>query len=1094
MKAVIQIIRILVVIQLIENIRCQSFGEGDIFRYFSLGNSEDEVEPVTGYSANVLSHDANNQALASLNLQQYQVTEDFEQPDEYSRADFARTKKLFRIKNPFQHQSENVQQADNNSDQHDNSQGASNQYVSVQYSMPPDDFLQKMKAENQFYQQQLSTPPPNTGYAATPLPQYQFSTISTSTYDNNNQQSNQMQLDSKVPQTQNFFSNANNYQYSTPNTFSVENVQSTPSPYSPTPLPNNNQFVGTASNPYVSSSIPLFLSSPQNMQSYISSPYSQTAIQSSSSDYNNNRGSSTISSSSESYAKNDGNKRIQVEYYDNSVNGVNYPLQQYQSEYQPTTPTPTPSPYNTGINALSKSLQEISLSQFQNFAYPNSAQDLKTDGSADNFNSDTHRTSNFPASNVYFNYIQQDYPNQNNQKTHSQEGGQETGQTEKFSSGDFGWKLGGTKFTQNIDPNSNDQSIKTYHPSQSGNEAISQFSFHMDTGKHYNYNPISKATSENTGAQEFIKAVGKSQERSQQPQQYRDANYNFYNNNNQQPQSAALTSHRLQDNSDNQRNIYNENHNVFSFGNSQPDLVTASPIYSFNSREVNNERSNSLFDHAKALKAIVPIDVSNVVGNSEFQGKNGFEGSNRFNIFNFNREQSDQNVKQYNRPIADAYYKDKNAIYGFNIKTKPEDFAVSDNIKQYDQNTPLFSKQQQTLDLSQNIPINFASVTPSFSYNSQQETQQSHSNQQGVHRFHNQAPPNLDVFKVTDGPYRFTQGISNDNYKPNTNNFEQSGITTPLSGRINQNLNSHHLDVSSGSLNKFVTNKSPGISFGKPDSEGFSGVLPTINGFRVANPFNVDMKLVADVLKGRPTVDESHLLPFRDQFNKASPPRLDLAQLQLLLKNENIGNLASYNDGGSSLTSSYFEPYNGRLPYQGIKYSRSQEEEENIPITDSDTANNPFIGAVIDQDDTQNESEIINEPAESTAEDEESITSVNLVEEKPKKVNPPKSVGERQRHPNAIGPGRHPFQRKYPRTNGPYPFFKPPPFNKSRNKITHSKNESMNRKRRLNKPPPLRILMTAEPMYEAGSFSGIDNTPLPILLRPPPQVAEAKSD
>lgn len=1082
-------VRVLVIIQIIDNIRCQGFGEGDIFRYFSLGNSEEQAEPVTGYSENVLSNDPNSQALAPLNLQQYQVTEDFEQPDEYSRADFARTKKLFRIKNPFQQQSDNVLQSDNNNDQQDNTLGASNQYASLQYSLPPDNFIQKMKAENQFYQSQLSTQAPNTGFVATPLPQYQFSTISSSTYDNNNLHPNQMSYDSKISQSQNLLSNGNNYQYSTPNPFSGDNVQSTPSPYSPTPLPSNNQFVGTSSNPYISSSIPLFLSSPQNIQSFMSSPYSQTTIQSSSADYNNNRGSSTIGSHSEGYDKNDGNQRIQVEYYDNSANGVKYPIQQYQNEYQPTTIAPPQSPYNTGVNALSKSLQELSLSQIQNLAFSNNVQDLRNDGSADNVNIDTHRANNFPASNAYFNYIQRDYSNQNNQKTRTQEGAHESGQTDHSINNDFGWKLGGKKISQNFDINSNDN-FKTYHPLQSGGEAISQVSFHMDTGKHYNYDQISKATSENAEAQEFIKAVGKSQERSKHPLPYRGSNFHTYSGNNQQPQSAALTSQGFQDNVDNQRNNYNENQNIFPFGHNQPDLVTASPVYPFNAREINNERTNSLFDHAKALKAIVPIDVSNVVGNSEFQGKNsGFEASNRLNIFNFNKEQSDQNLKQYNRPISDAYYKDKNAIYGFNIKTKPDDFVEFDSFKHFDQNTPSFSKQQQNLDLGQNIPINFVSGSPSFGYNSHQETQ-SLSNLQGTHRFQNQVAPDLGVFKVTDGPYHFTQGTSGDSYKSGNNNLKQNGIPSPLSGRINQNLNTHQLDVSSNPFNKFVAGKSPGISFVNPDSESFSGALPSINGFKVANPFNVDMKLVSDVLKGRPTVDESHLLPFRDQFNKASPPRLDLSQLQLLLKNEN--NLATFNDGGSSLSTSYFEPYNGRFPYQSVKYSRSQEEEENIPITD--TANSPYIGAVMDQDDTQNETELTNEPSEMTIEEEESVPLANLDEDKPKKISPPRIVSDRHRHPNTIGPGRHTFQRKYPRTNNPYPYFKPTPSNKSRSKLSYSKNEHPSRKRRLNKPPKtLRILMT-EPLYASNSLSEIDATPLPILLRPPPQVAEAKSD
>ncbi|KOB64928.1 Uncharacterized protein OBRU01_23457, partial [Operophtera brumata] len=1033
-------IRILVVILLVHQTCCQDgYSDRDILRYQQMAANEGQLAAIAGYSNNIVQRDPTSQTVSSVN-EQYHMTDDTANSD-YHRADRTRTRKVYRIKNPFQHQLEDNRQ-DGNLDPRDSSTGASNQYASMQYSLPPEEFLRQIRGESLFYQQ--PTPAPNLGYTATPQPQYQYSTVSPSSYDNT------IQLASQIPQleakshTQYL---TNTFQYNSPNTFSFDGVQSTPSPVTPfisTALPSG-QFVSTPSNSYVSSASSIFLSSPPNLQ-YVSSPLS--AIQTGSPEYSSNtRVTTTLGSNALNYDNNDQNKKLEIDHYDNSANGIRYPIsvqRQYQNEYGSSTPVPTASPDSrdqwqnnmNNVNAAAKSLQDVTYTQYQN--YPYNQQDNRADSNEEHSNSETHRIGNMPsANNIYLNYMQPEYQVQSNQvnsRSRTRDLEQQTGQPDYYTNGEYGWKLEDKKQPTNNDAYSSEHYRYQSIGLQSDNgEAVSQMNFHMDTGKQYN-------------------------------------NYD-------------------------QKNKYLDSSTQNNYYNQQPDLITASPYYYSRDNNIDNKQKPS-FDHAKALKNIVPIDVSNVVSHSESQKGIVNDDNNRYRIQNYAMDQLDR--QQY-RPLTDSYFKDKNAVYGLNIKTKQDEYQGPESPKLFDPNSSNYGKQQQSQQEPTYTQSGFSGGPQRISYISQspgnaQDNLQSSANiqQQGLQRPQNQMPTDINsILKLNDVPYQLTQNFSPDALKFHSVNFDRGSIPSPLPVRINQDVGMHQLDVTSNLLSKLML-KQPGLNLNRPDLDPQTGSLvSTINGFKVANPYNVDLKLVADMLKGKSSVDD-HILSFRDQYSKPTPLKLDLSQLQLLLKNDNVGSLAPVSDGLNVLSNPFLEIYNsGRYPYQ--KYSRSQEEEEPlVPIADA-SSHHP-IGAVMEQDDPTNEQEDSTAP-ESNALSEGSI-SVNHEDNRPKKrYHSHRSVSDRHRHPNSLLSGRYSYQKRYPKAgiDEPYPLLKPPPLHSMRGRGSHIKLEKHSRRRRLNKPKIFRV-MKAEPLFEAETEGDSYESPVSVVLRPPAPVIESKSD
>ncbi|XP_049875584.1 uncharacterized protein LOC126373468 [Pectinophora gossypiella] len=1117
MKAVLQTSHVrslwLITIILIKAVRCQDgFSDRDLLRLQQIANQEGPVETITSYSTNIIQRDPSSQSISSVSVQ-YHMTDDAEKNEEYNRADRGRSRKVYRIKNPFQRQLEDEgRQQESQPSPQDSDGGASNQYAAMQYSLPPEDFLRQMRAENQYYQQQqqpqVSTQAPNLGYTATPQPQYQYSTIAASGYENNPQPNQMPQLEPKVSQAQDYRSIANSYQYNSPNSY-VESVQSTPSPVPPYVSTSNNQYVGTPANTYVSSSSPIYLSSPANVQ-FISS--SIPSMPAGTPDY---KITSTLGNSL-NYDTAELNKKMQIDHYDNSINGIRYPSniqQQYQSEYPSSTALPTTTPYpdpvrdswqnNINSNPYPKSIQEYPL--YQRYSYYKNQQESRPEQVQENVNSDTHRIGNMPAANnVYLNYAPPDYQVLSNIRTRTRDTEHETSQPEYYSHGEYGWKLSDKKplVSQSGYASAN---YPRYQPvnSQPESVAVSQMSFHMDTGKTHNYDHISKSSPDTVDAQEFAKAAAKAHENLKR-QQYYSSEYASSFNTNNPPVSSTAGNNYYNSNIEKQRpKIYSDSSstNPYYYNNPQQDLITAAPYYYANAREnAGEEKPKQPFDHDKALKNIVPIDVSNVVPENQQKVPQGLDNSYRYTLQNYNKDQLEQNLKQNFKAITDSFYQDKNAVYGINIKPRPEENSPAEGLhKVLEQNPQYFTKQSTQEQYYGQSPYDnkryVDSSSSSANYISHQSSGYSDSvqspanvQQQGLQRPQSQVPTDIaSILKLNDIPYRLTQNLPPETFRLNNNNYEPSGLPTPLPIRLNQDVGSHQIDVASSILNKLMLNKQPSVNINRDIDPN---VISTINGFKVANPFNVDLRLVADMLKGRQAVDESQMINLREQYSKPTPLKLDISQLhQLLLKNDNNINLGSL-DGLSGYSSPYMDVYNGRFPYTGVKYSRSQEEEETvIPIADS--SNTHPIGAVID-DDTVNVREI-NAAGELTAQDDDSVSAVGFGEDRPKHSYDPEHRPDRHRRPNSIMPGRPSFPRKYPKGNvgEPYPLLKPPPQHLSKSRNHHSKPDKYGRRRRVRRPKSVRILKT-EPLFEADADENEESVPL--LLRPPPQIVEAKSD
>ncbi|XP_045499980.1 putative uncharacterized protein DDB_G0282129 [Colias croceus] len=1104
MRAVLQTIRILVLIVIVHNTHCQDgFNNQDILRVQQVGN-DGHIETITGYSKN----DPNSQSMSSLNVQ-YQMQNNANNYD-FNR-DRGRTRKVYRIKNPFQGSQGDETQMDSNNSQ-DTGTAASNQYAGMQYSLPPEEFLQQMRAENQYLQQQqqqqqqhqqqqqLSTQASVYSYTATPQPQYSYSTMTASNYDNQPLQNMQEQKSLNSM----YNSNQNTYQYNTANSYNLDTPHSTPAP-SFLSTPSNQYNIGTPTNTFVSSASPMYITSPPNLQPYVSSPYTNT--QTGTVDYNSNR-VSTIGNSLQNYDTNMLNKKIQMEYGNNlryQTNSQN----QYQNDYPSSTISPVSSPYSEEIRdnwqssgsnynnglALPKSSQDLSLSQYPlntHYRY-NNQEDTKIDNNYDNINQDSRRFGALSAANnVYYNYINPDNQQQNNYKVQVREVDQQFGQTPSYSHGDYGWKLnerrspsyGGDVSTGSY------SGYQLYNTKSDNSGAMSQVNFHMDTSRPYNYNQISKSSTEKLEAEEFARAAAKAHENlKQQLEADRlSANHQYGNN-------VYSNGDTYYTNNDKSRNKYeNQNSNQYSSGSMQTDYNSPSQYFS---RENYVDKPKQSFDHDSAIKNIVPIDVSNVVQNSNAQMKsNGLDLNNKYSLTSYNKEQVEQNLKQANRPTSETYYKDKNNVYSFGIKSQPEEYmSIAERLKQKD-SVSLQGKSQ-----SSDAIFGFGG----FSGNKRYVDDSSQLNNYGSHSSSNQdsslsadsIQQNIlqrkpltgsdiaTLMKFNDIPLRLTHNLNVDSFRLQNNNFEQNPLPNPLPVRLSQNLENHHVDVATDILNKLIASKQNNINNNRQETESQnSNLLSTINGFKVANPFNIDLKLVAEMLKGKPIIDDSQLSSLRDQY--AKPIKFDIPQIQqLLLKNDNTGLSSSI----GTIPSSYFDIFsNNHYPFQGIKYSRSEEGPENIPI--AEPSNSHPIGAVVEED----TSLVGQDNTDLTETDED--TETNIDEDRPLKMfsTNGRTMGDRYRHTSSLTHGRHAYLRKYPKSSvdQPYPLLKPPPPHKLRSKVIHHSDKS-SRKRRVNKPKSLRFFKT-EALYEANASDvGETKTAVSTLLKPPP-VMEDKSD
>ncbi|XP_050668962.1 GATA zinc finger domain-containing protein 14-like [Leptidea sinapis] len=1028
----IETIPIIAVISWVNSVVCQDgFNGHDMLRLQQMANNG-QIESIAGYNSN-----PNSQTFSAMNVQ-YSLQDDNKYED-YNRADRGR-KKIYRIKNPFSQQDdekrENVSQDSTTSD--------SNQYTGLAYSLPPEDFLKQMRAENLYRQQQQqpSTPNPMFSYTATPQPQFMYST--SGSYDQPTQSSQQ---DSRSYNT-GYNTKQNTFQYNNPNSYNTDVVNSTPAP---TFLSTQaNQYISTPTNAYVSASSPIYMTSAPNLQPYVSSPYSQT--QSGTIDYSNRV--STLASSLQHYENNAVNNNRQSEHY-GSESGSRYSNNvpnQYQSLYASSTASPVSSPYseevrdssqgnalNFNSNALPKSSHDLALSPYHGSYYGIDQQDNRQDTKNDGFNKD------YQYNQLYYNYAKPDNQQLNNIKT-SRDLDQGTEKPAIYSHGDYGWRL----YDQKPSHSSEISSITHSEYHNSDNDQKNQLNFQMDSIRPYNYNQISKSSSEQLEAEEFARAAAKAHENYKQQLDAIRFSGNQFNSNNS-PTSS----------------------NSYLNSNIQSEFVTPSPYYSMNMRE--NSFDNKLknpFDHNKAIQNIIPLaDVSSAVPITDKRNSknNVFDANDKYSLAFYNKEQTtSEQTKQYTRPLSESYYKDKNNMYS--ISFNPEhSLASSEKLK------PSYHSNTQSMDINEYMNyVNNKRFTDDLQRSKESPNQAPSYLQGNVGVSGNSQPQNVQhspssdassFININDIPSRLVHNLNLDTIRLQNMNFEQGNIPSPLPVRINQNVETHQLDVTSDFLNKLLANKHQNRAEGESQA---NNLFATINGFRVANPFNLDLRLVEEMLKGKSARDNNQVAHNQDtSSSRLQPMKLDVSQLQQLLKNDN--NIMGLNSGFSTFSNPLLDLYSSnRYPFQGVKYSRSAEETENIPITD------PFImhpiGAVIEEDNTSDK--IKDDSAISVS---NSDTSTSNEDKLPKFNN---------RHQRTMGRFSHnPYYRKYPT-------FKHPLMNRMRTKGVMS--DKTIRRRRINRS---KIYRGLKPDLSFENENNLEESkrPVSILLKPPP-VSEDRID
>ncbi|XP_013136358.1 PREDICTED: protein kinase 4-like [Papilio polytes] len=1085
MKFVNKAIWILVVFLIVQNVQCQNgYSELNNIHLKHILTNQEDVKTNSSFSTDFDHGNAKSISISSVNAP-YEMVDNDNKFSDYERADRGRTRKIYRIKNPFHHPEEEEDSRQKVSQ--DSETGASNQYAGMQYSLPPEEFLQQMRAETQYNQQQqpqlqhqqISTPSSTFGYTATPQPQYQYSTI-TSNYNNGNQQNNLTpQSEPKYP-PQFYNNNLNSYQYHNTHSFGIEAIQSTPSSvtlYLSTSSPNN-QYSGTPSTNYVSSSSPIFSSSPANPQSYISTTLSN--IPTGSPAPNNLNKYLNVERDVHGYGTNfrDRNQNVYVNHFDNFANGYKFPnmQQQYQNEIPSSTQMPVSSmnpdisrdnwqnSMHLSLSNLPNSRSEYTQASQQNFQ--SNYQENQQNTNLDNPSNDMNQIGSMPsANNVVLSIVQPDYKTYTGLKNREKETEKQKKQEDVYSHGDYGWKLEGRKPIVNYDVN-----LPVNYPNQQNNfqpdSSSLSFSYRqMDNGKNYDYEQNSKYKSESVDAQEFAKAAAKAQENMKIQQETYLNNYILHA---RYPQNILTNEPgNFMISNNNQKSLTNENTNF----NGQADLMTQSSHYFQNSKEsIYDNKVKQHFDQENDPQNFVKIHGSNVPNVESRQQDSGtMDANNQYFSSNYSKD-IDENLKQFLKPFSESY------------RMKNNDMFSPDGSRRFQQS---YDKKYESSPNSNSV-----SYKPDLNLSYLNSLGQSNTGTQVVSNIQQQRSQNQissdssNSLKLNDIPY-WLQGIKNMQFPQSQSSVNQGIIPTGAPLLLNQNIESHQIDVATSILTKLLRDKQIEMNTKQEYDAQRESLLPTINGIKVMNPYNLDLTMVNEYLKGK-TSDVSP--SFRNQYNQPNPVRWDMSQLkQLLLQNDNVGQYSVLNNvlGGSG--SPFFELHTGnRLPYQGVKYSRSQEEAETlIPIIDSE--NNHPIGAVIEQDDLKHENRESIEPEIEASNIDD--FPVEFESDKPR-INPSyRMIGNRYRNPNSLLPDRYAY-RKTPKIviGEPYPLLKPPPIRglkgRNRNKYDNSRRQRGNKYK-------LSRIVKREPLLEDSDDDVEEN--VPIHLRPS-LLAEDKSD
>ncbi|KPJ06572.1 hypothetical protein RR48_14311 [Papilio machaon] len=1097
MKFVNRVIWILVVFLVIDNVRCQNgYSDQNSIHLKNISANEGEGETNSSYSTNFVQNEPKTLSISSGNAP-YQMVDNDNKFSDYDRADRTRTRKIYRIKNPFHHLDEEESRQKGNIGLQDSETGASNQYAGMQYSLPPEEFLQQMRAESQYNQQQqsqlqhhqISTPSPTFGYTATPQPLYQYSTVSSNYNNNNGNQQNSLVSQSEPKYPPQFYNNnnLNSYQYHNAHSFGIEAIQSTPSSvtlYLSTSSPNN-QYIATPSSNYVSSSLPIFSSSPANPQSYMSTTLSN--VLTGSPTHNNvNRHPLSAERDVFNYGTNyrDGNQNFYVNHFDNSANGVKFPntQQQYQNEMPSSTQTPVSSMYpdishdnwqnsmHLSINNLPNSRSEYTQTSQQNLQ--GNYQEKQQNYNLDNLSSDMNQIGSMPsANNVVLSVVHPDYKTHSDPKNREKVIEQQNKQEDVYSHGDYGWKLEGRKPLVNYDVNLPINYGNQQNNYQSDGSSLSFPYRQIDNGKNNDFEQKSKYKIETADTQEFAKAAAKAQENMKSQQETYLNNYILQTRYPQNILTNAETGNFMITNN-NQKSLTNDKTNL----NGQADLMTQSSHYYQNSREnIFDNKVKQPFDQENDLQNFVKVGGANTIPNVEARQQDGsvIDANNKY-FSNFSKDIND-NLRQFLKPFSDTYnIKNKEVFSPDNSRQLEPNY---ENLKKYellsnsnsqaykphaDINLSLFNGLGQSISGTQPVTI----------------IQQQRSQNQG-------SSDSTNSLKINDIPY-WLQGMKNMHFSQLQAGVNQGIIPTGTPLLLNQNIESHQIDVAASILNKLLRDKQIEMNSKQEYDPQRQTLLSTINGIKMMNPNNMDLSMVNEFLKGK-TSDVSP--SFRNQYNQPNPVKWDMSQLkQLLLQNDNTGQYTVLSNVLGGPGSPFFELHTGnRLPYQGVKYSRSQEEAETlIPITDS--RHNHPIGDVIEQDDLEHENREAIEPDLEASNNDE--FPVEIEDEKPKIYPNNRMIGNRYRISNSLLSDRYTLRKNPKMVIGePYPLLKPPPIRGLKGRF-RTKFEN-NHRQRGNKYKLSRIIKR-EPLFEDDSDDDVEEN-VPIHLRPS-HLAEDKSD
>lgn len=421
--------------------------------------------------------------------------------------------------------------------------------------------------------------------------------------------------------------------------------------------------------------------------------------------------------------------------------------------------------------------------------------------------------------------------------------------------------------------------------------------------------------------------------------------------------------------------------------NHNNDVVTNTPFF-FTTQKDNSERIVQNFDHANALKNIQPIGISNVVpysptpapdtsnavtvaphyiGGQNLQFSPQLTQLHSGQIIQHFPEQSqplsaannimDQglaNIFNNYKPLDHTIFKGKNLIYNIQpLKQKTDGFDGNANFGDFRTTSFLYGKPREQFAFES--AFNQHSLRPDGSGNfiiTQPGDMVGHSSNVDTRQTPGMVYVPSETFRNSNSresqneqssSARLNQIYSESKDSPkyrvvnhNSNIYGNDGYEV----RINQNLGSHHLEPMSSSSednfrivnnNQRQSNEDVIYENQNEIDPNTGGKLTTIRGIRVANPYNIDLKIISDMLKGKATIDESRLEPLREQLSRMTPMKLDTSALQEQMMNVDMPD----HDIPENIKNRQYVNYDPLGPPPPVKYGERNSKNFNVEYSDS---------------------------------------------------------------------------------------------------------------------------------------------------------------